>query len=123
MLARSTVARLVRTMGLKGITRGKAIRTRITDPTAACPLNRVNRQFDAPRPNAPQVADLTYVAGWSGFITAAFVIDVLPRRIIGWHVSRSARTDLVLYALEQAPHQRQTFFGSGLVCHSDRGSQ
>ena len=66
---------------------------------------------------------LTYVATWSGFVYVAFVIDAFARRIVGWRVSRSARADFVLDALEQALHERQPFAGSGLVCHSDRGSQ
>lgn len=66
---------------------------------------------------------LTYVATWAGFVYAAFVIDVFARRIVGWRVSRSARADFVLDALEQALHERRPFAGSGLVCHSDRGSQ
>jgi putative transposase len=121
--ARCTVARLMRTMGLQGVVRGKKIRTTVPDPAAACPLDRVNRQFEAPRPNMLWVSDFTYVATWSGFVYVAFVIDAFARRIVGWRVSRSARADFVLDALEQALHQRRPFAGSGLVCHSDRGSQ
>jgi putative transposase len=88
-----------------------------------CPLDRVNRNFKAPPPNALWVSDFTYVATWAGFAYVAFVIDAYARRIVGWRVSRSARTDFVLDALEQALHQRRPFAGSGLVCHSDRGSQ
>jgi putative transposase len=121
--ARCTVARLMRAMGLKGVVRGKSVRTTIPDPAAACPRDRVNRQFKAACPNRLWVADFTYVATWGGFVYAAFVIDVFARRIVGWRVSRSARADFVLDALEQALHERRPFAGSGLVCHSDRGSQ
>ena len=122
-VARCTVARLMRTMGLAGVVRGKTVRTTVPNPAAACPLDRVNRNFKAPRPNALWVSDFTYVATWAGFVYVAFVIDAYARRIVGWRVSRSARADLVLDALEQALHQRRPFTGGGLVCHSDRGSQ
>ena len=79
--ARCTVARLMRRMGLAGVVRGRTVRTTIPDPAAACPLDRVNRQFKAPRPNALWVSDFTYVATWSGFVYVAFVIDVFARRI------------------------------------------
>ncbi|GJE17670.1 IS3 family transposase ISMex33 [Methylobacterium marchantiae] len=121
--ARCTVARLMRVMSLAGIVRGRRVRTTIPDPAAACPLDRVNRQFKAACPNRLWVADFTYVATWRGFVYAAFVIDVFARRIVGWRVSRSARADFVLDALEQALHERRPFAGGGLVCHSDRGSQ
>jgi putative transposase len=121
--ARCTVARLMRAMGLQGVVRGRTVRTTVPDPAAACPLDRVNRVFKAPQPNRLWVADFTYVATWSGFVYVAFVIDAYARRIVGWRVSRSARTDFVLDALEQSLHQRRPFAGSGLVCHSDRGSQ
>ena len=121
--ARCAVARLMRAMGLKGVVRGKSVRTTIPDPAAACPRDRVNRQFKAACPNRLWVADFTYVATWGGFVYAAFVIDVFARRIVGWRVSRSARADFVLDALEQALHERRPFAGGGLVCHSDRGSQ
>ncbi|HEY0311201.1 MAG TPA: IS3 family transposase [Allosphingosinicella sp.] len=123
VIARCTVARLMRAMGLKGVVRGKTVRTTVPDPAAVCPLDRVNRQFKAPRPNALWVSDFTYVATWTAFVYVAFVIDAYARRIVGWRVSRSARADFVLDALEQALHQRRPFAGSGLVCHSDRGSQ
>ncbi|KOX42564.1 transposase [Streptomyces purpurogeneiscleroticus] len=84
---------------------------------------RIDRQFRAECPNRLWVADFTYIATWGGFVYAAFVIDVFARRIVGWRVSRSARADFVLDALEQALHERRPFAGSGLVCHSDRGSQ
>ncbi|RIX96850.1 IS3 family transposase [Aureimonas flava] len=122
-VARCTVSRLMRDMGLKGAVRGRSVRTTIADASARCPLDRVNRVFKAPRPNMLWVSDFTYVATWNGFVYVAFVIDAFARRIVGWRVSRVARTDFVLDALEQALHQRQPFAGSGLVCHSDRGAQ
>jgi putative transposase len=123
VVARCTVARLMRVMGLQGIVRGKKVRTTIPDPAAACPLDRVNRQFKAPRPNALWVSDFTYVATWAGFVYVAFVIDAYARRIVGWRVSRTAHASFVLDALEQALHERRPLQGGGLVHHSDRGSQ
>lgn len=122
-VARCTVARLMRSMGLKGVVRGKRVKTTISAKAAPCPLDRVNRQFQAPRPNVLWVSDFTFVATWRGFVYVAFVIDTFARRIVGWRVSRTAHTDFVLDALEQALHDRRPFAGSGLVCHSDRGSQ
>ena len=121
-VARCTVARLMRQMGLKGVVRGKSIRTTVSDAAAPCPRDRVNRQFTAPRPNALWVSDFTYVATWSGFVYVAFVIDAFARRIVGWRVSRSARADFVLDALEQALHDRQPW-RANLIHHSDRGVQ
>ena len=89
-IARCTVARLMRIMGLRGVVRGRKVRTTVPDPAAACPLDRVNRQFKAPRPNALWVSDFTYVATWTGFVYVAFVIDVFARRIVGL-VTASAR--------------------------------
>ena len=89
VVARCTVARLMRTMGLQGVVRGKTVRTTISDAAAPCPLDRVNRQFRAPRPNALWVSDFTYVATWAGFVYVAFVIDAFARRIVGWRVSRT----------------------------------
>jgi hypothetical protein len=88
-LARCTVARLMRGMGLQGVIRGKPVRTTISDKAAPCPLDHVNRQFKAPRPNALWVSDFTYVATWSGFVYVAFIIDAYARRIVGWRVSRT----------------------------------
>jgi len=122
-LARCTVARLMRGMGLQGVIRGKPIRTTISDKAAPCPLDHVNRQFKAPRPNALWVSDFTYVATWSGFAHVAFIIDAYARRIVGWRVSRTAHTGFVLDALEQALHERRPLHRGGLVHHSDRGSQ
>ncbi len=122
-LARCTVARLMRSMGLQGVIRGKPVRTTLSDKTAPCPLDHVNRQFKAPRPNALWVSDFTYVATWSGFVYVAFIIDAYARRIVGWRVSRTAQTGFVLDALEQALHERRPMHRGGLVHHSDRGSQ
>ena len=122
-VARCTVARLMRRMGLQGVIRGRRVRTTISDKAAPCPLDRVNRQFRAPRPNVLWVPDFTYVATWAGFVYVAFVIDAYARRIIGWRVSRSAHAGFVLDALEQALHDRKPVSGSGLVHHSDRGVQ
>lgn len=87
--ARCTVARLMLRMGLQGVVRGRKVRTTISNPAAVCPLDHVNRQFRAPRPNALWVSDFTYVATWSGFVYVAFVIDAFARRIVGWRVSRT----------------------------------
>jgi transposase InsO family protein len=122
-VARCTVARLMKRMGLQGAVRGKEVRTTVSDRSAPCPRDRVNRQFQAPRPNALWVSDFTYVATWSGFVYVAFVIDAFARRIVGWRVSRSARAAFVLDALEQALHQRRPVRQAGLVHHSDRGVQ
>jgi transposase InsO family protein len=122
-VARCTVARLMRAMGLEGIIRGKPIRTTVSDKAAPCPLDHVNRQFHAPAPNMLWVSDFTYVATWTGFVYVAFVIDTYARRIVGWRVSRTAHASFVLDALEQALHDRRPAQGSRLVHHSDRGSQ
>jgi putative transposase len=122
-VARCTVARLMRQMGLQGIVRGKTVRTTISDKAAPCPLDRVNREFRVPAPNRLWVSDFTYVATWAGFAYVAFVIDAYARRIVGWRVSRSAEAGFVLDALEQALHARQPMRGVGLVHHSDRGVQ
>ncbi|WP_420891140.1 IS3 family transposase, partial [Minwuia thermotolerans] len=122
-VARCTVARLMRQMGLEGAIRGKRIKTTSGDKAAPCPLDRVNRQFRAPAPNRLWVSDFTYVATWAGFVYAAFVIDAFARRIVGWRVSRTAHAGFVLDALEQALHERRPVRSNGLVHHSDRGSQ
>jgi len=119
--ARCTVERLMRQMGLQGVVRGKKTRTTIADEAAARPADLVERDFTAVRPNQLWVADLTYVATWSGYVFTAFVIDVFSRMIVGWRVSRSLCSDIALDALEQAlwarPETRQ------LIHHSDRGVQ
>ena len=122
-VARCTVARLMREMGLKGAVRGKPVKTTVSDRAAPCPLDLVNREFQAPRPNALWVSDFTYVATWTGFVYVAFVIDAYARRIVGWRVSRTAHASFVLDALEQALHERRPVQGGGLVHHSDRGVQ
>ena len=122
-VARCTVERLMRLRGLQGARRGKAVRTTVPDAKAACPLDRVNRQFKADRPNQLWVADFTYVSTWQGFVYVAFVIDVFARRIVGWRVSTSMQTDFVLDALEQALYARRAERDGALVHHSDRGSQ
>jgi putative transposase len=101
VVARCTVERLMRHLGLRGVVRGKAVRTTVPDPKAPCPLDRVDRQFKAVRPNQLWVADFTYVSTWQGFVYVAFVIDVYARFIVGWRVSSSMKTDFVLDALEQ----------------------
>ena len=122
-VARCTVERLMRDMGLHGVIRGKPIRTTIQDKAAPCPLDRVNRVFHAPAPNRLWLSDFTYVSTWSGFVYVAFVIDAYARRIVGWRVSRTAHAGFVLDALEQALHERRPVHRGGLVHHSDRGSQ
>jgi putative transposase len=122
-VARCTVERLMRRLGLQGVRRGKSVRTTWSDAKAPCPLDRVNRQFNAERPNQLWVSDFTYVSTWQGFVYVAFVIDVFARRIVGWRVSRSMRTDFVLDALEQALYARGREDDEALICHSDRGSQ
>lgn len=122
-VARCTVERLMRKLGLKGVRRGKPVKTTVSNPEAACPEDRVNRQFTAERPNALWVSDFTYVSTAQGFVYVAFIIDVFARYLVGWKVSCSARTDFVLDALEQALCARQPCGRSGLIHHSDRGVQ
>jgi putative transposase len=120
-VARCTVERLMRSLGLQGVVRGRKCRTTVSKDGVDRPADLVKRQFIATRPNQLWVADFTYVATWSGFVYVAFVIDVFARRIIGWRVARSMHTDLVLDALEQALWSRSG--ATGVVHHSDRGSQ
>ena len=122
-VARCTVERLMKRLGLQGVRRGKVVRTTVRDHAAPCPLDRVQRQFRADRPNQLWVSDFTYVSTWQGWLYVAFVIDVFARRIVGWRVSHSMRTDFVLDALEQALYARQPDRSDALVHHSDRGSQ
>ena len=122
-VARCTVARLMKSMGIQGIIRGKPQKTTIPDKKLPCPLDKVNRQFRVPAPNLLWVSDFTYVATWKGFVYVAFVIDAYARRIVGWRVSTSPHAGFVLDALEQAVHERRPVKGMGLVHHSDRGSQ
>jgi len=120
-VARCTIERLMRDLGLSGAVRGRKFKTTIADDTAARPSDLVCREFTASRPNQLWVSDLTYVATWQGFVYVALVIDVFSRMIVGWRASRSLRTDLALDALEQALWARPT--SDGLVHHSDRGVQ
>jgi putative transposase len=120
-VARCTVERLMQSLGIEGARRGRSCRTTISDAEANRPADLVQRQFVATRPNQLWVADITYVATWSGFVYVAFVIDVFARYIVGWRVARSMRTDLVLDALEQALWARKG--AEGVIHHSDRGSQ
>jgi len=122
-IARCTVERLMRKLGIQGIRRGKVVRTTLSDTKAPCPLDRVNRQFKAHRPNQLWVSDFTYVSTWQEWLYVAFVIDVYARRIVGWRVSRSMHTQFVLDALEQALYARQAERDGELIHHSDRGSQ
>ena len=122
-VARCTVERLMQFLGLHGAVRGRSCRTTVTDDTADRPADLVNRQFTATGPNQLWVADLTYVATWRGFVYVAFVIDVFARRIVGWRVSSSLRTDIALDALEQALYDRSVAETSDLIHHSDRGVQ
>lgn len=120
-VARCTVARLMRELGLRGVVRGRRLKTTIPEAQADRPQDLVQRAFRATRPNQLWVADLTYVATWRGFAYVAFVIDVFSRRIVGWRATSSLRSDLALEALEQALYDRDT--DAGLIHHSDRGTQ
>ena len=120
-VARCTVERLMRDLGLRGAVRGRKFKTTLPDEAAARPEDLVQRDFTATRPNQLWVADLTYVATWRGFVFVAFVIDVFARRIVGWRASSSLRTGLALDALEQALYERPEV--ENLIHHSDRGTQ
>jgi transposase InsO family protein len=121
-VARCTVERLMREMGLEGAIRGRKYKkTTIVDEASERPADLVHRDFTADRPNRLWVADLTYVATWVGFVYVAFITDVFSRKIVGWRVSNSLRSDLALDALEQALHARPGI--DALVHHSDRGVQ
>ena len=122
-VARCTVERLMRLLGLHGVVRGKKFKTTIPDELADRRQDRVNRTFTVSRPNALWVADLTYVATWRGLVFVAFVIDAFARRIVGWRVSSSLRSDIALDALEQALYDREIGNGDDLIHHSDRGVQ
>ena len=122
-IARCTVERLMKEMGLQGVIRGRPVRTTVSNKAAPCPLDHVKRQFHAPAPNRLWVSDFTYVPSWAGFVYVAFVIDVYARYIVGWRVSRTAHADFVLDALEQAIFDRKPVHRGGLIHHSDRGSQ
>jgi transposase InsO family protein len=122
-VARCTVQRLMKRQGLRGVIRGKTVRTTVSDPKAPCPLDHVKRQFKADRPNALWVSDFTYVSTWQGWVYVAFIIDVFARRIVGWKASSSMQTDFVLDALEQALYARKPVGPDRLIHHSDRGVQ
>jgi len=122
-VARCTVARLMRELGLRGVVRGRRIKTTIGSEELPRPADLVNRDFEVTRPNTLWVSDLTYVATWRGFVYVAFVIDAYARRIVGWRASNTLRTDLALDALEQALYDRAVGDESTLVHHSDRGVQ
>ena len=122
-VARCTVERLMRKLGIRGVVRGKSIRTTISRKDAWHPHDLVKRQFRAERPNALWVADFTYVSTWQGFVYVAFIIDVYARRIVGWKASSSPKTCLVMDALEQALHARQRRPREPLIHHSDHGVQ
>ena len=113
----------MRQRGLRGVIRGKSVRTPVPDAKAPCPRDRVNRPFRAERPNPLWVSDFTYVSTWQGFVYVAFVIDVFARCVVGWRVSASMKTDFVLDALEQALYARAARRDGELVHHCDRGSQ
>jgi putative transposase len=122
-VARCTVERLMSSLGLCGVVRGKKFKTTIPDELADRRQDRVNRTFTVSRPNALWVADLTYVATWRGLVFVAFVIDAFARRIVGWRVSSSLRSDIALDALEQALYDRNIGNSDELIHHSDRGVQ
>ena len=122
-IARCTVERLMKTMGLQGVVRGKKVVTTQPDTTRPCPHDKVNRVFAASRPNRLWVSDFTFVSTGQGTIYVAFVIDVFARKIVGWRVSTAMTTALVLDALNQAIGQRLSAKPQGLIHHSDRGSQ
>ena len=117
------LARWMRERGLGGVVRGSGVKTTTPVVTLACPADRVNREFQAPRPNALWRADITYVATWAGVVYVAFVMDAYARRIVGWRVSNALRTDLPLDALEQALYARVLHPHDALAHHGDRGSQ
>lgn len=125
-VARCTVARLMRDLGLRGARRGKRVRTTIADPATVRPADLVKRHFSPPAPDRLWVADYTYVPTWTGMVYVAFVIDAYSRRILGWRAASSMKTMLVLDALEQALWTRRrdgTRDLAGLIHHTDAGSQ
>jgi putative transposase len=122
-VARCTVARLMRKLGLRGVIRGKTWKTTKPDTSAQRPADLVDRQFTAPAPNRLWVADLTYVRTWAGMVYSAFVMDAFSRRILGWQTSTTLRTDLALDALEMALWTRRKEDVTSVIHHSDRGVQ
>ena len=123
VVARCTVERLMRRLGIEGIRRGTRVRTTVPDNAAAHPMDLVKRQFEVDRPNRLWVADFTYCSTWQGWLYVAFVIDAYSKRIVGWRASSSMTTDFVLDALEQAVYDRRPSESDGLIHHSDRGVQ
>jgi transposase InsO family protein len=122
-IARCTVERLMKVMGLQGVVRGKKVVTTNPDAAQPCPDDKVKRVFVADMPNQLWVSDFTYVSSWQGMVYVAFVIDVFARKIVGWRVSTSMTTSFVLDALNQAICQRAPSEADRLIHHSDRGSQ
>lgn len=122
-IARCTVERLMKRMGIQGVVRGKKVITTNPDTSQVCPEDKVSRIFTASAPNQLWVSDFTYVSTWVGMIYVAFVIDVFARKIVGWRVSKSMTTEFVLDALNQAICQRCPIKADKLIHHSDRGSQ
>jgi transposase InsO family protein len=123
LVARCTVQRLMRELGLEGVIRGQRRRTTVPEPSAPRPPDLVDRDFTASRPDQLWVADMTYVRTWAGWAYVAFVLDVYSRMIVGWQVANHMRTELPLDALEMALWRRKIKKDSGLIHHSDRGSQ
>ena len=122
-IARCTVERLMKAMGIQGVVRGQKPITTNPDTSQPCPDDKVQRQFTAVTPNQLWVSDFTYVSSWQGMVYVAFVIDVFARMIVGWRVFRSMTTGFVLDALNQAICQRAPSEADSLIHHSDRGSQ
>ena len=121
-MARCTVERLMRGMGLQGAVRGKPVKTTVSDKAAPCPRDKVNRQFQAPRPNALWVSDFTSVATWAGFVYVAFVIDTFARRIVGWRASRTAHAGSCSTRSSRRCATADPF-AAAASCSSDRGVQ
>lgn len=122
-IARCTVERLMKVLGIQGVVRGKKVITTNPDASQPCPDDKVNREFVADMPNQLWVSDFTFVSSWQGMVYVAFVIDVFARKIVGWRVSTSMTTSFVLDALNQAICQRCPSERDNLIHHSDRGSQ
>ncbi|WP_408440882.1 IS3 family transposase [Paraburkholderia sediminicola] len=122
-VARRTVERLVNKLDLLGVRCGRFIRRTVSERSTPCPLDHVQWQFKAERPNALCVSELTYVSSWQSFVYVALIVDVFARRIVGWRVSASAPSDFVLDALEQAPHERQPAQQDRLINRGDGGVQ
>jgi putative transposase len=125
-VARCTVERLMRDLGLHGARRGKKVRTTVPGKDGQRAGDLLNRDFTAPAPDRRWVADFTYVAAWSGIVYVAFVVDVYSRAVVGWSAAAHKRAKLVLAALQMALWRRDRDGrppGPGLVHHSDAGSQ